>query len=62
MKNLFSKLMAVAVFAVAGLMAGCSSAQKSEDVPPAYDVVQTTESAPYEAEADLGATSSGRGL
>ncbi len=58
MKNMFSKLLAVGVFSIAGLMAGCSSAQKSEDVPPSYDTVQTTESAP----ADLGATSSGRGI
>ncbi len=58
MKNTISKLLAVGIFAVAGLMAGCSSAQKAEDVPPSTDIVQTTEAAP----ADLGATSSGRGL
>ena len=58
MKTIFSKFVAVGVFAVAGLMAGCSSAQKAEDLPPSTDIVQTTESAPV----DLGASSSGRGL
>ena len=58
MNKLISKFVVLSVFAVAGVMSGCSSAQKSEDVPPSTDIVQTTEAAPV----DLGATSSGRGL
>ncbi len=58
MKKSISIVAAVALFAIMGMVAGCSSAAKVSDEQPSASIVQAIEPAP----ANLGASSSGRGL